>query len=78
MRIGLMFMAATMAVGAQGQEAFDTLIRGARVVDGAGNPWFTADVAMREGRIAAVGRLGAVSAAKTVDAKGLDTRPRLH
>ena len=34
---------------------YDILIRNARVVDGAGNPWFRADVAVKGGRIAAVG-----------------------
>jgi N-acyl-D-amino-acid deacylase len=49
---------------------FDLLIRNARVVDGTGNPWFRADVALRDGRIAAVGRLAGASAAETLDAAG--------
>ncbi len=49
---------------------FDLLIRNARVVDGTGNPWFRADVALRDGRIAAVGRLADASAAQVVDAAG--------
>lgn len=59
---------------APGQE-YDTLIRNARVIDGAGNPWFLADVALRAGRIAAVGRLSELHAARTVDAKGLTLAP---
>ena len=35
---------------------YDLLIRNARVVDGAGNPWFRADIAVRNGKIAGVGR----------------------
>ena len=34
----------------------DVCFRGGRVVDGAGNPWFEADVGIRDGRIVAVGR----------------------
>ena len=41
----------------QGDAPFDILIVNARVVDGAGNPWFRADVGVRGDRIAAVGRL---------------------
>ena len=36
-------------------ETFDFVIRGARVVDGTGNPGFHADVAVSKGRIARVG-----------------------
>lgn len=48
---------------------YDILIRNARVVDGAGNPWFRADVAVKDGRIAAVGRLSSATADRTIDAR---------
>ncbi len=47
---------------------YDVLIRNARVIDGSGNPWFRADVGVRDGRIAAVGKLANATAYKTVDA----------
>jgi imidazolonepropionase-like amidohydrolase len=37
-------------------------------MDGAGNPWFRADVAVKDGRIAAIGRPADRSAARTIDA----------
>src|SRR5262245_19881544 len=49
---------------------YDLLITNARVVDGSGNPWFRADVAIKDGRIARVGRLAPSSAAKAIDARG--------
>ncbi len=53
----------------------DLLIAGGRVLDGAGNPWFRADVGLKDGRIAAVGRLRGAAAARTIDADGLFVCP---
>ena len=49
---------------------YDLLITNARIVDGSGNPWFRADVAIKDGRIARIGRLTPDSATKTIDARG--------
>jgi N-acyl-D-amino-acid deacylase len=54
---------------------FDVLIVNGRVVDGTGNPSYQADVGIRAGRIAAVGRLTGRSAARTIDAAGLTVAP---
>jgi len=50
--------------------AYDLLITNARVVDGSGNPWFRADVAVKDGRIARIGRLSSETATRTIDAHG--------
>ena len=47
---------------------FDVLIRNARVVDGTGNAWFRADVGVRDGRIAAIGKLPVSTADRVIDA----------
>ncbi|MFB7503410.1 N-acyl-D-amino-acid deacylase family protein [Streptomyces broussonetiae] len=52
----------------------DHLIKGATVVDGTGAPGFTADVGLREGRIAAVGRI-TEEARTSEDATGLVLTP---
>ncbi len=55
---------------------YDLIIRNARVVDGSGNPWFRADVGIRGGRIATVGRIPAdAGAARTIDARGRVVAP---
>jgi N-acyl-D-aspartate/D-glutamate deacylase len=52
----------------------DLLVRGGTVVDGTGAPARTADVAVRDGRIAAVGKVDA-EATRTIDADGLLVTP---
>jgi N-acyl-D-aspartate/D-glutamate deacylase len=54
---------------------FDILIRNGRVVDGTGNPSFIGDVGVRDGKIAAIGRLANRTAARTIDANGLVVAP---
>jgi N-acyl-D-amino-acid deacylase len=53
----------------------DLLVRGGRVIDGAGNPWYRADVGVAGDRIAAVGRLGGEKADRTIEADGLFVCP---
>ena len=58
--------------------SFDVLIRGARVVDGTGNPWFHGDVALHADRIAAIvppGQIAFDQAAEVVHAAGLVVCP---
>lgn len=54
---------------------YDLVIRNGRVLDGSGNPWQAADIAVRNGRIVAMGRLDSASAARTIDAAGLTVAP---
>ena len=68
-------VAAAGAAREQPAASYDLLIRNGRVLDGTGNPWFPADVAVRDGRIAAVGRLSSAQAARVVDAAGKYVAP---
>jgi N-acyl-D-aspartate/D-glutamate deacylase len=54
---------------------YDVIIRGGTLVDGTGMPRRRADVGIRGGRIAALGRLGAASARQVVDAEGMIVAP---
>ncbi len=49
---------------------YDLLITNARVLDGTGNPWFKADVAVRDGMIVAVGALAERTAKRKLDIGG--------
>lgn len=66
MRLALLLALAVLPALAQ----YDVLIRNARVIDGTGNPWFHASVAVKDGRIAAIGRLESATAARVIDAAG--------
>ena len=48
---------------------YDLIIRGGRIVDGAGNAWFRADVAVRGDTIAAIGRLDGATARRIIEAR---------
>ena len=54
--------------------AYDVIIRHGRVVDGTGNPAFFADVGVKNGRIAAIGRISGGAKAE-IDARGLAVAP---
>ena len=58
------------------QQQCDILIRNGRIIDGAGNSWFYGDVAVKDGRIIAVGKqLEGYTAGRSIDAKGLIVAP---
>ncbi len=54
---------------------YDIVIRNGHIVDGTGSPWYAGDVAIRAGKIAAIGNLGAVPARRTIDARGMVVAP---
>lgn len=61
----LVFLIASVTLAAD----YDILIKNGKVIDGSGNAWFYADVAIKDGKIAAIGDLRDSTADKTIDAK---------
>jgi N-acyl-D-amino-acid deacylase len=57
------------------QQQYDLLIRNGHIIDGTGSPWYSGDLAIRDGRIAAVGALVDAKAEKTIDAAGMVVAP---
>ena len=66
---------ATLALSPPTTPMDDLVFEGARVVDGTGAPWFVGDVAVRAGKISAVGKLDKRPARRRIDARGLVVAP---
>jgi N-acyl-D-amino-acid deacylase len=60
---------------AQTPEVFDLLITNARIIDGAGNPWFRGSIAVKDGKIVRVGRIENATAKQTIDAQNKIVAP---
>src|SRR5262249_8219462 len=55
--------------------SYDVVIHGGRVVDGSGAPWYWGDVGIKDGKIAAIGRIEASAGTRAIDATGLVVVP---
>src|SRR6201996_7845424 len=55
--------------------SYDIVIVNGRIIDGTGSPWYSGQVGIRAGRIAAIGNLQTAPRAKTIDAKGMVVAP---
>ncbi len=54
---------------------YDVVIQHGRIVDGTGSPWYSGDIGVRQGRIAAIGNLDGAPARRTIDARGMVVAP---
>ena len=51
-------------------ETFDIVITNGRIIDGTGSPWYSGDIAIRDGRIVTIGYLQDAARKRTIDARG--------
>jgi N-acyl-D-amino-acid deacylase len=56
-------------------QPYDIVIRNGHILDGTGSPWYSGDIGIRDGRIAAIGNLANAPAKKTIDAAGRVVAP---
>lgn len=54
---------------------YDLVIRNGHIIDGTGSPWYSADIAISAGKIAAIGNLAGAPAQRTIDAHGMVVAP---
>jgi N-acyl-D-amino-acid deacylase len=55
--------------------SFDVVIINGHIIDGTGSPWYSGDIGIRDGKIAAIGNLSAAPRRRTIDAKGMVVAP---
>ncbi len=54
---------------------FDLVITNGHIIDGTGSPWYSGDVGIKDGKIAAIGNLAGASRTRTIDAQGKVVAP---
>jgi len=59
----------------QPRQALDLVIANGHIIDGTGSPWYSGDVGIRDGRIAAIGKLADAPRKRTIDAQGKVVAP---
>jgi len=55
--------------------AYDLIIKNGHIYDGSGSPWYEGDIAIKDGHIVAIGRLGSPQAKRVIDVHGLAVAP---
>ena len=79
---GLIVFLATLLLGSTAsaqtstsRSAFDLVITNGHIIDGTGSPWYSGDVGIRDGKIAAIGNLSQAARTRTIDAQGKVVAP---
>src|ERR1041384_3921419 len=74
--LSVLLLLALASLHAQSTPApYDIIIRNGHIIDGTGSPWYSGDIGIRKGHIAALGFLGAAQAKRTIDAQGMVVAP---
>jgi len=71
---GLFVLFASVPLPSQ-TPAFDVVITHGHIIDGTGSPWYSGDLGIRDGKIAAIGNLAAAPRKRTIDAAGKVVAP---
>ena len=78
MLTGLLLLVSIQLLSSQAMPlppSFDIVITNGHIVDGTGSPWYSGDVGIRAGKIAAIGNLAAAQRNRTIDAHGMVVAP---
>jgi N-acyl-D-amino-acid deacylase len=69
-KLALVFLLAISSVLAGRAQSFDIVVTNGHIIDGTGSPWYSGDIGIRDGKIAAIGNLSEAPRKRTIDAKG--------
>jgi N-acyl-D-amino-acid deacylase len=69
------FLLSVLVTTTYSQTNYDYIIRNGKIIDGTGNSWYYADIAVKGGKIATIGKLSNATATKIINAKGLIIAP---
>src|SRR5437588_3342599 len=69
-KLAMILLFALASVLADSAQSFDIVIINGHIVDGTGSPWYSGDIGIRGGRIAAIGNLSQAPRKRMIDAKG--------
>jgi N-acyl-D-aspartate/D-glutamate deacylase len=72
----IFLLAAALPMRAQAPSAaFDLVITNGHIIDGTGSPWYSGDIGIRDGKVAAIGNLANSPRKRTIDAAGKVVAP---
>ena len=74
-RLTVAILISLSAVVFAADRPFDLIITHGRIVDGTGSPWYSGDIGIRDGRIAAIGNLSDAARVNAIDAQGKVVAP---
>ena len=69
-KLAMILLFTLASVLADSAQSFDIVIINGHIVDGTGSPWYSGDIGIRGGRIAAIGNLSQAPRKRMIDAKG--------
>ena len=73
--VSIFWPAIHLLCGTRSSQSFDIVITNGHIIDGTGSPWYSGDVGIRGGKIAAIGNLSRAQRTRTIDAHGMVVAP---
>src|SRR5438128_6708982 len=64
-----------LSATSESPKGFDIVITNGHIMDGTGSPWYSGDLGIRDGKIAAIGNLADAPRKRTIDARGMVVAP---
>ena len=70
-----MLVLASLSQGQTPAQPYDIVITNGHIIDGTGSPWYSGDIGIRDGKVAAITNLSAAPRKRTIDADGKVVAP---